>query len=83
MAPRIPFDDQDKAAFAKLDEDFAIDGAGEVITINAQLEVVIERFSRADGDQFRLRFHFPGEPLNVKARRAQFLEELGVGDAKD
>ena len=76
----IRFDSQDRAALAKLDDDFAINADGEVATISGKLEVEIMRLAGDGGDQFRLRFKFPSEPLDVRIRRVQLLEQLGVKD---
>ena len=76
----IRFDSQDRAALAKLDNDFAISVDGEVATISGKMEVEIMRFAGDGGDQFRLRFKFPGEPLDVGIRRTQLLEQLNVKD---
>jgi hypothetical protein len=83
MARCRPFDDQDKAAFAALDADFTIDASNEVATVSGQMEVEVTRLAGDGGDQFQLRFVFPSnELLDVKIRRVQLLEQLGVGDGE-
>ena len=74
------FIDSQVRALAKLDDDFAINADGEDATISGKLEVEIMRLASDGGDQFRLRFKFPSEPLDVRIRRVQLLEQLGVKD---
>ena len=71
------FDDLDKRAFAALDADFEI--SDEVATITGEMRVEGTRLASDGGDQFQLRFMFPGgEPLDVKIRRTQLLEQLDI-----
>jgi len=77
---RLRFDDRDKAALHKLDTEVVINDSNEVAVIAGEIEVEIMRLAGDGGDQFRLRFKFPGEPPDVKARRVQFLRGLGIKD---
>jgi hypothetical protein len=79
MAKCMPFDEQDRAALRKLDDDFAIDASGERAVIVGEMEVEIVRFTSDGVEQFRLRFKFPNdELLDVKIRRVQLLEQLDI-----
>jgi hypothetical protein len=82
----MKFDDQDKCALRKLDNNFTISADGETATVTGEMEVEVTRLGLADDgvDQFQLRFKFPGdELLNIKIRRVQLLEQLDMGDAKN
>jgi hypothetical protein len=79
----MKLDAKDLAALAALD-DFNISDGGEVATVSGQMEVEVTRLASDGGDQFQLRFTFPGgEPLDVKIRRVQLLEQLDIGDDAD
>jgi len=79
MTDRIPFNAQDKPALCKLDDAVTIDTNNKLAVISGMITVEIIR----DGeDRFRLRFQFPGEPLDVKIRRVQLLEQLGIAESE-
>ena len=79
MAKCMPFDNQDKAALRKLDDDFTFSTDGEVAAISGEMEVEIVRPADDGGAQLWLTITFPGgEKFDVKIRRAQLLEQLDV-----
>lgn len=45
-----------------MDDDVTINDSGEVAVIAGKIRVEIVRVAGEGGDQFRLRFEFPGEP---------------------
>jgi hypothetical protein len=74
----MKFDTQDKAALRALDTGFVLSADGETATVAGEMEVEIVRFTSDGVDQFRLRFKFPNNELDVKIRRSQLLQELDV-----
>jgi hypothetical protein len=75
----MKFDDQDKAALRKLDNDFTITPDGEGATIAGEMEICVVRLADDDGNRFLLTLTFPnGEELEVRMSRAQLLEQLDI-----
>jgi hypothetical protein len=72
-------DDQDKRALHALDDTFTVNNNGEVASITGEMDVTIIRPADDGGAQFWLTLKFPsGEELDVRIRRIQLLEQLGV-----
>jgi hypothetical protein len=73
-----PLDAQDKAALHALDSDFVIEGDTAKVVANLEIEVV-----REAQDRLCIAIYFPGQKLEVRIRRDQFLRELGIESDED
>jgi hypothetical protein len=79
MAGCRPFDDLDKQALHKLDNDFTISPDGETASITGEMTIELVRPADDGGAQFWLAITFPGgEELDVRIRRIQLLEQLNI-----
>jgi hypothetical protein len=79
MARHMRFDDQDKAALRKLDDDFTFSNDGETASITGEMTVVIVRPADDGGARLWLTIAFPNnETLDVRIARGQLLEQLDV-----